>query len=63
MKVLHHPTIGRLNAIDWPYKFSKTTSWIRSFPPELGDHTDEILTELLGRSPEDVDNLRQEGVI
>jgi crotonobetainyl-CoA:carnitine CoA-transferase CaiB-like acyl-CoA transferase len=63
VKVLHHPTIGRLNAIDWPYKFSKTPSWIRSFPPELGEHTDEILTELLGRSPEDVDNLRQEGVI
>jgi crotonobetainyl-CoA:carnitine CoA-transferase CaiB-like acyl-CoA transferase len=63
VKEVPHPDIGTLRAIDWPYKFSKTPTQIRSVPPALGDHTEDILTGLLGRSTEDVAELRQDGVI
>jgi crotonobetainyl-CoA:carnitine CoA-transferase CaiB-like acyl-CoA transferase len=32
-------------------------------PPELGQHTDEVFTQLLGLSPEKLSELRQKGVI
>jgi len=32
-------------------------------PPLLGQHTEEVLTELLGYTPEDLALLRNQGVI
>ncbi|MBI2881721.1 MAG: CoA transferase [Candidatus Tectomicrobia bacterium] len=63
VKEIPHPEIGALHAIDWPYKFSETPTRIRSIPPALGEHTEEILTGLLGRSAEEVAELRREGVL
>ena len=34
-----------------------------SAPPMLGEHTDEILTELLGKTPDEVAALREDGAI
>jgi crotonobetainyl-CoA:carnitine CoA-transferase CaiB-like acyl-CoA transferase len=63
VKALPHPKMGTHLAIDWPYKFSRSPCRIRSLPPELGEHTEEILCELLGRSQEEVRRLREEGAI
>ena len=52
-----------ITAIDWPYKFSETPTRIRSVPPELGAHTEEVLTMLLGYSVKEVEAFRREGVI
>jgi crotonobetainyl-CoA:carnitine CoA-transferase CaiB-like acyl-CoA transferase len=32
-------------------------------PPLLGQHTRDVLVELLGHSPQEVDSLRQQGVV
>ena len=42
---------------------SATPGSIRWLGPELGAHTEEVLCEVLGRSQEDVDDLRAEGAI
>ncbi|MFQ5913013.1 MAG: CaiB/BaiF CoA transferase family protein [Nitrospinota bacterium] len=63
VKEIAHPEIETLRAIDWPYKLSKTPSRIRSASPALGEHTEEILTGLLGRSAEEVSRLRGGGVL
>lgn len=63
VKDVPHPDIGALRAIDWPYKLSRTPTRIRSAPPALGEHTEEILTGLLGQSDEEVTELRRDGVI
>ena len=63
MKEFPHPDIGTLRAIDWPYKFSETPTRIRSVPPELGGHTEEVLTMLLGYSGKEIEAFRREGVI
>jgi crotonobetainyl-CoA:carnitine CoA-transferase CaiB-like acyl-CoA transferase len=58
-----HPIAGKVPAIDMPYKFAEDGTEIRSAPPLLGEHTDEILTDLLGYSVDDVAQLRADGVV
>jgi crotonobetainyl-CoA:carnitine CoA-transferase CaiB-like acyl-CoA transferase len=44
-------------------RFTETPGRIRHAGAGLGEHTDEVLGELLGLSPTDLDGLRAEGVI
>jgi succinate--hydroxymethylglutarate CoA-transferase len=44
-------------------KLSRTPAAIRSAPPALGWHTDEVLRELLGYSDETLAELRRTGAI
>ncbi len=63
VKTMFHPNTGPVNAIEMPYRFAKAGTAIRSAPPQLGEHTNEILTELLGYSNERVTQLRAESAI
>ncbi|MBI4706105.1 MAG: CoA transferase [Deltaproteobacteria bacterium] len=58
-----HPTIGALRLAGIPIKYSDTPGQVRLPPPLLGQHTGEILGELLGRSAAQIEALRQEGAI
>ncbi len=53
-----HPTAGTVRMTGFPYKLSGTPAEIHAPPPMLGEHTEEVLTGLLGYSPEDVAALR-----
>jgi len=46
-----------------PIKMSRTMPITRHHPPLLGEHTREILTEILGYQPEEVRKLRDAGII
>lgn len=46
---MDHPTIGDLLQVGSPLKFSQTPVEYRLPPPRLGEHTDDILREVLGR--------------
>lgn len=59
---IEHPTIGPLDVVGMPYRFSETPGSIRKPPPILGQHTEEILASL-GYGPEDSERLRQSGAI
>lgn len=63
--VLHveHPTAGTLKLAGFPYKFSETPAALRLAPPLLGQHSQEVLVDLLGYTPEQVSRLREQGVI
>lgn len=63
VKSFDHPIAGCVKAIDMPYRFSETPTSIRSAPPLLGQHTVEILTGILGYSPEQIAELRSGGAI
>lgn len=60
---IDHPTIGKLKVTGIPVKLSQTPGTIELPPPTLGQHTEEILTRVLGYSNSEVENLRKERVI
>jgi glutaryl-CoA transferase len=43
---MEHPTLGRVRQVGVPFKLSATPATIRTPPPLLGEHTDEVLREL-----------------
>jgi formyl-CoA transferase len=58
-----HPTAGTVQFPGFPYKFSETPADILRPPPLLGEHTEEVLTGLLGYSTEGVASLRDKAAI
>ena len=63
VKSFLHPIAGEVRAIDMPYRFSEAPTGIKSAPPLLGQHTDELLAGLLGISSEEIARLRASGVV
>ncbi|CAN5354154.1 CaiB/BaiF CoA-transferase family protein [soil metagenome] len=60
---VQHPALGRLSQLGVPFKFSNCGGDIRRPPPMLGEHTAEVLAELLGRTDKQIDLLREGKVI
>jgi crotonobetainyl-CoA:carnitine CoA-transferase CaiB-like acyl-CoA transferase len=58
-----HPVWGAVKALGHPMKFSKTPAAIQREAPEFGQHTEEILTEILGYSWDDIARLQDIQVI
>ena len=58
-----HPTIGTLQLTGIPIKYAETPATVRRRPPLLGEHTDEILNDVLGYQSEAISPLRAQGVI
>ena len=59
---MSHPMVPRLKTLGFPTKLSETPATLRKPPPLLGEHTNEILTEL-GYSTTEVENLQKQGVL
>jgi crotonobetainyl-CoA:carnitine CoA-transferase CaiB-like acyl-CoA transferase len=59
----HHPAAGPVHTPGFPYKLSDTPAEVRRPPPQLGEHTEEVLTEVLDYSPDDVQRLRDLNVL
>ncbi len=58
-----HPTHGRTQYVGIPVRLSETPGSIRAPAPEHGQHTELLLTELLGYGWDEVSGLRERGVI
>lgn len=59
---IEHPRLGKIMQLGLPVKLSKTPGGIYSPPPELGEHTDEVLAGL-GYTAEDIALLREKMVV
>ena len=60
---LPHPTGGKVKLVGSPMKMSATPPQYDMPPPLLGQHTDEVLRELLGESEERIGALRSKGIV
>jgi len=58
-----HPLAGKVPMVASPMKLSATPVEHRTAPPTLGQHTDEILTALLGFTEQKIAQLRERGVV
>ena len=58
-----HPTLGKIRETGIPIEFSETPGSIREPAPQLGQHTEEVLVDLLGYSWDDIERLHDNGVI
>ncbi len=60
---LEHTAAGKLPLVASPMRFSGTPLEYCLPPPLLGEHTDEVLKELLGKSGAEIARLRAAGVL
>ena len=60
---VEHPSCGPMKLVSPPVKFSEAKPSIRSPPPTLGQHTDEVLTDILGMDKDEIESLKSEGVV
>jgi len=60
---VHHTAIGDVCVDGLPVHLSESDWQMRRGAPCLGEHNEEILGRLLGLSPEEVAQLREEGVL
>ncbi|WP_099363647.1 CaiB/BaiF CoA transferase family protein [Fredinandcohnia onubensis] len=60
---VNHPRLGKVKIPGISPKFSETPGTIRQIAPDLGEHTEDILCNLLEMDADSIENLKQNGVI
>jgi len=63
VKEMYHEWCGPIKMVNTPVKYSESKPSIRSVPPVLGQHTDEVLREVLGLNEDEIDTLKAEGAV
>jgi crotonobetainyl-CoA:carnitine CoA-transferase CaiB-like acyl-CoA transferase len=63
VETVTHPIAGALKMLGIPMKFSGTPASVRSAPPTLGQHSDEILRDMLGYDVARIASLRANGTV
>lgn len=60
---INHEYCGPIKLVNTPVKYSESEPSIRSAPPVLGQHTDEVLMRVLGKSESEIRMLKDKGVV
>ncbi|MGQ4878094.1 CaiB/BaiF CoA transferase family protein [Billgrantia sp. LNSP4103-1] len=63
MKIELESDYGPIPGVANPIKYSRTRIEYRKAPPALGEDTEAVLAQLLGKTPEEIDALRQRRVV
>ena len=60
---VEHPVAGNYTVPNFPVRFSETPGRVTYASPMLGQHTEEVLTDLLGYTHEQLEKLEKAGII
>ena len=60
---VHHPVAGSFKVVNTPFKFSRTQHTPEHASPELGEHTRDVLNQVLGMTNDEIDKLKDLKVI
>ena len=60
---IEHEVTGSVGVPGLPIKLSKTPGQVETPAPTLGEHTAEILTDLLGMETAEIERLKRDGVV
>ncbi|MDZ7729469.1 MAG: CaiB/BaiF CoA-transferase family protein [Dehalococcoidia bacterium] len=63
LREIAHPVAGTIRISNTPFRMSRSEAGIKGPPPNLGEHTRDVLEELLGMSDADVEALEESGVV
>lgn len=63
VKEIYHPKLGLIKQLGIPIKYENTKLEIKDPPPTLGQHTEEVLMEILGYEKDKILELKKRGVI
>ena len=63
IRTMHHPTAGAVETVGSPIRLSETPVREVEPSPLLGEHTDAVLSDLLGYGADRIDDLRRRGII
>jgi crotonobetainyl-CoA:carnitine CoA-transferase CaiB-like acyl-CoA transferase len=58
-----HPQYGTIQTVGLPVRLGETPGAVREPAPELGQHTEQVLLDVLGWDWERIASLRESGVI
>lgn len=63
VKTLKHSIAGDVKVVGSPVVYSEALNTARTAPPTLGEHTDDILRNVLGYDEKKIDELRSKNII
>ncbi|XP_044753050.1 succinate--hydroxymethylglutarate CoA-transferase [Coccinella septempunctata] len=63
VQTLNHPKTGEIKVVGPPVKYSDGLNEVRSPPPLLGEHTEDVLKNCLNYDEEKIDYLKRKNVI
>ena len=61
--ILPHAAVGNINLVASPLRLERTPPEYRDGPPLLGEHTEDVLTQILGLSLAQIAALRAENIV
>jgi CoA:oxalate CoA-transferase len=60
---VQHPTMGPINIVGVPINLSETPASAKGWAPEFGEHTEDVLINLLGYNWDDITKLKEAEII